>query len=219
MKCQLWDLQLLVIVELSDSCSSVFSKGQGVIISHLRRKSQIVQGKESFLSEMLIYTRVIQQKRGKTKCGTPEIKASSNIVSSWLEPRCDCGDLLPTHPPTARVSGGGEFLLSLPKESILVWFSHVQQHLDALEVSCCFLFQALPCGKDVLYTCRHHKGGEGWIPRALLCRHITSAISIKGESLPDGQAWGLFLVACSFIKTHKNTCCPSSPSGVQVCPL
>lgn len=61
-KSQLWDFQLLAIVELGDSCSGVFSKGQGVIISHVRRENQRDQGKQFLLSEMLIYTSLIQQK-------------------------------------------------------------------------------------------------------------------------------------------------------------
>lgn len=94
------------------------------------------------------------------------------------------------------------------KENALFWFSHVQEHLDVLEFSYCFPFQALLCGKDVLHTRRQPQRREKDEFQELCSVntiHWIVAISIKGEFLPDCQAWGLFLVACSFTKTHKNT--------------
>lgn len=220
-KCQLWDLQLLALVELGDSCSSVFSKGQGVIISHLRRQSQRVQGKESVLSETVIYPSLIQEKRGKTKDSTPEVKASLNKVRSWLELRCDCGDL-PTNQPRAKVSWGGEFLLpkvSYQKRTLCFGSATHSSTLTSWNFPAVSFSKLCCVVKMCCIGADNRKAGEGWSPRTLLCKHITGAISIKGESLPDCQAWGLFLVACSFSKTHKNTGCPSSPGGVQVCPL
>lgn len=142
MKCQLRDLQLLAIVELGESCSSAFSKGHNVIISHLRRERQRVQGKESLLSETLLWTNLIQQKRRENKSCAPEAKASSNKISSWLELRCNCGDF-PQTDREARFLGEASFCYpSFParRKSALFRFSHVQQHLEVWEVSHCFCF-------------------------------------------------------------------------------
>lgn len=60
MKCQLWDLQLLVIVKLGDSCSSVFIKVRMLSSAIWERKAREFKAKKP-LSDMLIYTNVIQQ--------------------------------------------------------------------------------------------------------------------------------------------------------------
>lgn len=217
MKCQLRDLQLLAIVELGESCSSAFSKGHNVIISHLRRERQRVQGKESLLSETLLWTNLIQQKRRENKSRAPEVKASSDKISSWLELRCNCGDFLPTNRPRGEVSWGGEFLLpELPCQKKERSVS-VQPRAAApwgLGSFPLFLFSQLRRVVRTRCVCAdNRKGCEGWIPGALLCKHITGAISIKGESLPDGQARGLFPITCNFIEAHKNAGCPFSPSS------
>ena len=182
---------MLAIVELGDSCSSVFSKGQGVIINHLRRESQRVQGKESLLSEMLIYTSLIQQKRGKKQYSTPELKASLNKVSSWLELRCHCGHLLPTNQLRAKVSWGEEFLLSeMPCQKTVLCFGSATCSSTLMSWKFPIVSFSKLCRVVKMCCIRadNRKGGEEWIPRALLCKHITSSISIKGESLPDCQA-------------------------------
>lgn len=179
---------MLAIVELGDSCSSIFSKGRGIIISHLRRESRRVQGKESLLSKMLIYTSLIQQKRGKNKYSTPEVNVSSNKGSSWLELRCDCGDLLPTNQRRAKVSWGGESLLSevpCQKRPLCFGSATCSSTLTSWKFPTVSFSKLCHVVKMCCIHADNHKGGEGWIPRALLCKHITGAISIKGELLPD----------------------------------
>lgn len=162
MKCQLWDLQLLAIVELGDRCGSVFSKGQGVIISHLRRESQRVQGKESLLSETLIHKSDPAEKRKKqmqyswSKGVSEQSKQLARAeMGLWWSP---------SHKPRAKVSRGGGFLLSevpCQKRALCFGSAMCSSTLMSWKFPHCFLFPALPCCKDVLYMHRQPQGRGG----------------------------------------------------------
>lgn len=123
----------------------------------------------------------------------------------------------PSHKPTERRGFLGSRVsatrASLPKERALCFGSATCSSTLRSWKFPTVLFSKLCHVVRTRCVCAdNRKGCEGWIPRALLCKHITGAISIKGESLPDGQAQGLFLITCNFIKAYKNAGCPFSPS-------
>lgn len=144
MKCQLRDLQLLAIVELGESCSSAFSKGHNVIISHLRRERQReFKAKNPFCqkrSSGQIWSSRKDEKTNRVLLKRRHLQTKSAAGWSW--------DVIAVTPfpqtnREARFLGEASFCYpSFPakRKRALFRFSHVQQHLEVWEVAHRFCF-------------------------------------------------------------------------------